>query len=254
MASQNTKVPRHRPLCGEFTGAGELPHKGPATRKMFPFDDAIMRRYFADDSFKCIFLKEKCMTFRFRSHWLLFRTFELTNIPALVQIMAWRRSRDKPPPEPMMVNSLAHICDTRLQWVKCIHSLGSVWTSCIAYRDSEFLLRRVYSHFTYQWSVKEMSRSICSHSIDKNTVSVHCWGQLYAAYINILRMFLCVPDHWTLYFSGRIKNKIKTKNHWYRWKRNLVTNRQWNRFGRELQAVTQGVSDIKKNGWQVMSY
>ena len=33
---------RHWPLCGEFTGTGEFPHKGPVTRKMFPFDDVIM--------------------------------------------------------------------------------------------------------------------------------------------------------------------------------------------------------------------
>ena len=32
--------------------------------------------------------------------------------------MAWRRLGDKPLSEPMMVNSLTHICVTRPQWVK----------------------------------------------------------------------------------------------------------------------------------------
>ena len=41
----------------------------------------------------------------------------INNIPALVQIMAWCRSGDKPLPEPMVVSLLTHICVTRPQWV-----------------------------------------------------------------------------------------------------------------------------------------
>ena len=44
----------------------------------------------------------------------------INNIPASVQIMAWRRSGDKPLSEPMMVSLLTHICVTRPQWVKGI--------------------------------------------------------------------------------------------------------------------------------------
>ena len=36
----------------------------------------------------------------------------INNIPALVQIMAWRRSGDKPLSEPMMVSLPTHICVT----------------------------------------------------------------------------------------------------------------------------------------------
>ena len=42
----------------------------------------------------------------------------INNIPALVQIMAWRRPGDKPLSEPMMVSLLTHICVTRPHWVK----------------------------------------------------------------------------------------------------------------------------------------
>ena len=42
----------------------------------------------------------------------------INNIPALVQIMAWRRPGDKPLSEPMMVYLQTHICVTRPQWVK----------------------------------------------------------------------------------------------------------------------------------------
>ena len=41
----------------------------------------------------------------------------INNNPALVQIMAWSRSGDKPLSEPMMVSLLTHICVTRPQWV-----------------------------------------------------------------------------------------------------------------------------------------
>ena len=40
----------------------------------------------------------------------------MNNIP-LVQIMTWRRPRDKPLSEPMMVSLLTHICVTWPQWI-----------------------------------------------------------------------------------------------------------------------------------------
>ena len=74
-------------------------------------------RYNADDIFKCICLKENV--------WIPTKISlkfvpkgPINNIPALVQIMAWRRLGDKPLFEPMMVCLLMHICFTRPQWVK----------------------------------------------------------------------------------------------------------------------------------------
>ena len=71
-------------------------------------------RRFADDIFKCIFLNENVwisnkISLKFVPKGLI------NNIPALVQIMAWRRSGDKPLSEPMMVSLLTHICVTRPQ-------------------------------------------------------------------------------------------------------------------------------------------
>ena len=53
----------------------------------------------------------------------------INNISALVQIMAWRRSGDKPLSEPMMASLLTHICVTRLQWVNNVVylRLGHRW-------------------------------------------------------------------------------------------------------------------------------
>ena len=76
-------------------------------------------RHFADDIFKRIFLNENIWIPTKIS--LKFVTKgSINNIPALVQIMAWRRPGDKPLSEPMMVSLLTHICVTRPQWVKTV--------------------------------------------------------------------------------------------------------------------------------------
>ena len=76
----------------------------------------LNRHSFADDIFKWIFLNV--------NEWILPRIslkfvpkVRINNIPALVQIMAWRRPGDKPLSEPMMVSLLTHICVTPPQWV-----------------------------------------------------------------------------------------------------------------------------------------
>ena len=82
-------------------------------------------RHLPDDTFKRIFLTENIgisikISLKFVPKGLI------NNIPALVQIMAWRRPGDKPLSEPMMVRSLTHICVTRPQWVNskpCIADL-----------------------------------------------------------------------------------------------------------------------------------
>ena len=73
-------------------------------------------RHFPDDILKWIFLNENVWISIEIS--LKFVTKgQINNIPALVQIMAWRRLGAKPLSEPMMVSLLTHICVTRPQWV-----------------------------------------------------------------------------------------------------------------------------------------
>ena len=73
-------------------------------------------RHFADGIFTSIFINENCcILIKFSLKYV--RKDPMDNNPALVQIMAWRRSGDKPLSEPMMVNSSTHICVTRPQWV-----------------------------------------------------------------------------------------------------------------------------------------
>ena len=73
-------------------------------------------RRFAD-IFRCILLNEKfCILIKISLKFV--PKGPINNIPALVQIMAWRRPGDKPLSEPMMVRLPTHICVTRPQWVK----------------------------------------------------------------------------------------------------------------------------------------
>ena len=62
----------------------------------------------------------KIYEFRVRFHWILFLMFKLAIfqpvIPALVQIMAWYRSGDKPLSAPMIISLPMHICVTWPQW------------------------------------------------------------------------------------------------------------------------------------------
>ena len=78
-------------------------------------------RHFADDTFKYIFLNEN---FKISANISLkfVPKGPINNIPALDQIMAWRRSGDKPFSEPMMVRLPTHVCVTRPQWVNALRS------------------------------------------------------------------------------------------------------------------------------------
>ena len=74
---------------------------------------------FADDTFKRIFLNENVII-SIKISMKFVPKVSINNIPALVQIMAWRRLGDKPLFEPMMVGLLTHICVTRPQCVNDI--------------------------------------------------------------------------------------------------------------------------------------
>ena len=74
-------------------------------------------RRFPDDTFKRIFVNEN-VRIAIKISLKFVPKGPINNNPALVKIMAWRRSGDKPLSEPMMVSLLTHICVTRPQCVK----------------------------------------------------------------------------------------------------------------------------------------
>ena len=74
-------------------------------------------RYFADNIFKYIFLNENARI-SLKKSLKFVPKFRIHNIPALVQIMAWRRSLS----EPMVVSLLTYVCVARPQWVNTLHT------------------------------------------------------------------------------------------------------------------------------------
>ena len=87
-------------------------------------------RRFADDTFKRIFLNEN-VRISIKISLQFVPKGPINNNPALVQIMAWRRSGDKPLSKPMMLSLLTHICVTRPQWVNFVSTFCEInirWT------------------------------------------------------------------------------------------------------------------------------
>ena len=78
-----------------------LDHKGWITTYLNTLRSRQNGRYFPDDIFECIFLKEN-VRIPIKILLKFVPKSPINNIPALVQIMAWRRTGDKPLSEPMM--------------------------------------------------------------------------------------------------------------------------------------------------------
>ena len=108
--------------------------------------------HFPDDIFKWIFLNENV--------WILIKISlnfgpkgPINNIPALVQIMAWRRPGAKTLSEPMMVSLLMHICVILPQWVMIIiHNQRS----CSTLVEHLAIIWTNVDNFTYcqNWNLK----------------------------------------------------------------------------------------------------
>ena len=83
------------------------------------------RRYLADDIFKCISLTENVLI-SIKISLKFITKCQINIIPALVQILAWRRPGVKPLYEPMMIIILTHMCVTRPQWVNNVTKCRTV--------------------------------------------------------------------------------------------------------------------------------
>ena len=86
----------------------------------------------ADDIYKSIFLSENVqISLKISLKFVPQVRIRINNIPGLVQIMAWRRSGDKPLSQPMIVSLLTHICVTRPHWVEKPRQFGYM-ESCMS--------------------------------------------------------------------------------------------------------------------------
>ena len=86
-------------------------------------------RRFTDDTFQHIFLNEN-VKISIKISLKFVPKGQINNIPALVQIMAWRRPGAKPLSETMMVRLETHICVTQPQWVNVLACHLSFFMFC----------------------------------------------------------------------------------------------------------------------------
>ena len=83
-------------------------------------------RHFTDSFFKCICFNEKVwISITIPSK--LVPKGQIDKIPALVEIMAWRRPGDKTLSEPLLVRLPTHICVTRPQWVNTVKPVQNIF-------------------------------------------------------------------------------------------------------------------------------
>ena len=113
-------------------------------------------RHFADDVFKCIFLNEN-VWISFMISLKFVPNVPINNIPALVQIMAWHRSGDKPLSEPIIVSLLTHIyASLSLNEFKSVFDSSAV---CDWHKEFGFANYRLLIHFTGFSNRKEIIQS-----------------------------------------------------------------------------------------------
>ena len=122
-----------------------LTHEGEEVNTLRPRQNG---RHFPDDLFKCIFLNEN-VWISIKNSLKFVPKGPIDNIPALVQIMAWRQLGDKPLSEPMIVRLPTHICVTWPQWVICQFS---IWLTCFlccsdVLCNFMFYWTMIYKHF-----------------------------------------------------------------------------------------------------------
>ena len=140
--------------------------------------------HFPDDIFKCIFLKENVQSL-IKISLKLALMGPMNNIPALVQIMAWRRVGNKPLSEPMMVSLLKHICITQPQWVNVacppVHS-----QTCFIKNIQNVMIQ----HYQYQFHRDHFAYvpSQWETTIQSNVISIGCghmendpWLHIYSS-------------------------------------------------------------------------
>ena len=110
------------------------------------------------DIFKSIFLNENlCILI-----WILLKfnpKGQIDRKTALVQIMAWRRTGNKPLSQPIIMicpSSVTHICGTRKWWVNIIWTLNNWWnyfqawliSCCEKLTSSVAMLKSLLGHGT----------------------------------------------------------------------------------------------------------
>ena len=129
-------------------------------------------RHFPDDTFEHIFLNEN-VRISIKISLKFVPKGPIHNTPALVPIMAWRRSGDKPFSEPMIVNLLTHICVTRPQ---SVNTVFFYFTSCRA--NSRFGPNSFYQ--LWKPNIYIYTYQNCVWNTEFYLTLAGCWVQIFA--------------------------------------------------------------------------
>ena len=152
-------------------------------------------RHFTDDIFKRIFLNENI--------WIPIKISlkfvpkgSINNIPALVQVMAWRRPGDKPLSEPMMINLLTHICVTRPQWV----NISMLYTLMYPFKfHTKYLihiLKDVYFIRTWKFKSYKNLRARKRQNMSREEFRCHRYNQITLQAHGALMHFYTISKHY----------------------------------------------------------
>ena len=183
-------------------------------------------RHFPEHILRCIFLNEN-ISVSINISLKFVPKGRINNNPALVQIMAWRRSGDKPLPEPMVVRILTHICVIRPQWVKMVtycyllHLLSSTEMDIWFWQNFHHRL-----HWKlWQWSAKVsfplnfhqwlcIDRERCQNDKKKIIKIMSFPFQWYTSHMSIRCMLYCQYLLVTPQITASLCGKTGITQHW----------------------------------------
>ena len=160
--------------------------------------------HFADDTFNRIFVNEIVriaieLSLKFVPKGLI------NNIPALVQIMAWRRPGDKPLSEPVIVSLLTHKCVTPPQRVNQISDTCYIYIHINMFgyylNNFWFIINKSPSE-----NSKGVRQNLVVGSFNSNSISVF----LYNLHIYFYHSTQSRLEHWTTHPAQQMSGCIQT--------------------------------------------
>ena len=123
------------------------------------------------------------------------RPRQMDNIPALVQIMAWRRLGDKPLSEPMMVSLPTHICVTRPQ---CDNgtALQLTWKEEIGYCNLWTHAKIKYMSTSWEIALRWISQNTLENNSPLVQAMAWCPREYWFSYPSRLQYPECETFNW----------------------------------------------------------
>ena len=122
--------------------------------------------HFADDICRCIFVNEKfCMLIKISLKFV--PKGPIDNKPALVLIMAWRRTGNKPLSESMLTRFTdAYICSTRGRWVEYLYG----WNEICDIYTMKWVKHNILCILMHWWTGWAVNQAMTWHLFDAKSL------------------------------------------------------------------------------------